>query len=138
MSENQVKLSYKIFLESEDVSQSRILSSTSYVRNLLKNCTNHYFQNAEIDDESDLDDFVLRLYLESDVEEEVCSAPDSAAGFVADMAELLDAIAQAQSYMDMEGSFSISYQGETESYSFTSESGQDFCDFAEAAEDASL
>ena len=110
MSENQVKLSYKIFLESEDVSQSRILSSTSFVR----------------------------LDLESDVEEEVCSAPDSAAGFVADMAELLDAIAQAQSYMDMEGSFSISYQGETESYTFTSESGQDFCDFAEASKDASM
>lgn len=51
MAENQVKITYHIYLEAEDVSQSRILSSTSYVKNLFKNCGNHYFQGVDFDDE---------------------------------------------------------------------------------------
>ena len=66
MAENQVKITYHIYLEAEDVSQSRILSSTSYVKNLFKNCGNHYFQGVDFDDESDLDDFTLRLFVEQD------------------------------------------------------------------------
>ena len=50
------------------------------------------------------------------------------------MAEFLDAIAMAQSYLDMEGSFSISYEGVEEEYHFESEAGRDFCDFFDEAE----
>ena len=47
------------------------------------------------------------------------------------MAEFVDAIAMAQSYLDMEGSFSISYGDVEENYSFVSEAGKDYCDFGE-------
>ena len=46
-----VKIEYKIYLEAEDVSQSRIISSTSYVKNLFQNCGNQYFKGVELDDE---------------------------------------------------------------------------------------
>lgn len=126
-----MKITYKIYMEAEDVSQTRILSSTSFVKNLLKNCGNSYFQNAETDEESDLEDFVLRLYVESETEEEVCSSVEDRDAFIGDMAEVLDRIAQAQSYMDMEGSFSIEYDGRKEAYTFTSEEGMDYCNFEE-------
>lgn len=126
-----MKIIYKIYMEAEDVSQSRILSSTSFVKNLLANCGNTYFHDAQIDDESDLEDFALRLYVEKEIEEEVCSASEDAEAFIGDMAEVLDHIAQAHSYMDMEGSFLIDYNGKTEAYTFTSEEGMDYCDFAE-------
>lgn len=129
-----MKLTYKIYLEAEDVSQSRILSTTSYFKNLFVNCTNHYLQAANVDDECDMDDFTLRLYVEETIEEENCSHPEDAKAFLADMAEFLDAIAMAQSYLDMEGSFSISYEGVEEDYTFASEAGKDFCDFFDGVE----
>ena len=42
MADNSLKISYKIYLEAEDISQSRISSTASYVSNLFKNC-NSYF-----------------------------------------------------------------------------------------------
>ena len=110
MAENQVKITYHIYLEAEDVSQSRILSSTSYVKNLFKNCGNHYFQGVDFDDESDLDDFTLRLFVEQEILEEECSVEADAKDFPADMAEFLDNIAQAHSFLDMEGDFTVEYQ----------------------------
>ena len=59
-----MKMKYKIFLEAEDVSQSRILSCASYMKRVLESCNNPYISRAELDDESDLDDFVLRLFVE--------------------------------------------------------------------------
>lgn len=135
MAADKVNISYKIYLEAEDIAQSRILSTTSYVKNLFQNCTNRYLQNASVDDESDLDDFVLRLYIEENIEEESCTAPEEAKAFPGDMAEFLNAIALAQSYLDMEGSFALSYQDVTVAYTFTSESGSDFCNFEEKAKD---
>ncbi len=68
-----MKMEYKIFLEAEDVSQSRILSCASYMKRVLESCNNPYISRAELDDESDLDDFVLRLFVEEEIEEK--SAP---------------------------------------------------------------
>ena len=68
MADNSLKISYKIYLEAEDISQSRISSTASYVSNLFKNCTNSYLQKAEVDNESDMDDFTLRLYIDEKVE----------------------------------------------------------------------
>ena len=64
-----MKMEYKIFLEAEDVSQSRILSCASYMKHVLESCNNLYISRAELDDESDLDDFVLRLFVEEEIEE---------------------------------------------------------------------
>lgn len=130
----EIKITYKIYLEAEDVSQSRIMSTTSYFKNLFKNCTNHYLQAAEVDDECDMEDFTLRLYVEETIEEEKCSHSEDAKAFLGDMAEFLDAIAMAQSYLDMEGGFSVSYEGVEEEYTFASEAGKDFCDFFEVEE----
>ena len=87
MADNSLKISYKIYLEAEDISQSRISSTASYVSNLFKNCTNSYLQKAEVDNESDMDDFTLRLYIDEKVEEEACSSPECAEGFLENIAE---------------------------------------------------
>ena len=58
-----------------------------------------------MDNESDMDDFTLRLYIDEKVEEEACSSPECAEGFLENIAEFLDAIAAAHSYLDMEGKF---------------------------------
>ena len=70
-----MKMEYKIFLEAEDVSQSRILSCASYMKRVLESCNNPYISRAELDDESDLDDFVLRLFVEEEIEEKECTNP---------------------------------------------------------------
>lgn len=124
-----MKLNYKIFLEAEDVSQTRILSCASYMKNMLANHKNPYISRAVLDDESDMDDFVLRLFVEESVEEETCANQEMAEGFIDDMAELVTEIAQAHSFLDMEGSFSIAYEGESLAYAYTSTSGDDGCDF---------
>lgn len=128
MADNSLKISYKIYLEAEDISQSRISSTASYVSYLFKNCTNSYLQKAEVDNESDMDDFTLRLYIDEKVEEEACSSPECAEGFLENIAEFLDAVAAAHSYLDMEGSFSISYHGVEDTFRFRSEAGSDLCD----------
>ena len=40
MADNALKIEYKLYLEAEDVSQSRILSSASYLENVLHNHAN--------------------------------------------------------------------------------------------------
>lgn len=128
---NSLKLTYKIYLEAEDISCSRIASTTSYFKNLFQSCTNSYLQKAQVDDECDMDDFTLRLYVEEKIEEEPCQNPEDARAFLGDMAEFVDAIAMAHSYLDMEGSFSVAYGDMEENYRFVSEAGKDYCDFVE-------
>ena len=70
MSDNKLKIQYKLYLEAEDVSQSRILSCASYLENALQHHTNPYISCAEIDNESDLDEFEVRLYVDEVIEEE--------------------------------------------------------------------
>ena len=126
-----LKISYKIFLEAEDISQSRIASSTAFVKNAVKNHKNPYINRADFDDESDMDDFVLRLYADETIEEKECANREAAEGFIDNLAELLDEIAHLHSFLDMEGSFSVAYEGETLSYAFTSERGEGVCSFQE-------
>jgi hypothetical protein len=126
-----LKLSYKIFLEAEDVSQSRILSCTSYLNKVVDTHRNPYIRRAVIDNENDMDEFVLRLYIDETVEEETCTGREDAEGFVDELAALLNDLAHAQSFLEMEGSFAIDYEGEHLSFSFTSEAGASACDFKE-------
>lgn len=127
----QLNIKYNIYLEADDVAQSRILSSIAFVKNLMANCSSSYFKNAAVDDESDLDEFVLRFYIENEIHEAECAAAEQARAFVPDMAEFLDTIAAANSFMDMEGSFFWEYEGEKKAYQFRSEGGTDYCDFEE-------
>ncbi len=124
-----MKINYKIFLEAEDVAQTRIMSCTSYVKNILANHKNPYISRAVVDDESDMDDFVIRLFVEETIEEADCASQEMAEAFVDDMAELVTELAQAHSFLDMEGSFSIAYEGESLAYAYTSSSGDGGCDF---------
>lgn len=126
----QVIITYKIYLEAEDVSQSRIQSCKKFVKNLFAECTNHFFQNVEVTDESDMDDFTLRLYVDHKVEE-VCEDLEDARNFCGDMAEFLDRIAMAQSFLDMEGEFAMECDGEKRAYHFQSESNADYCEWEE-------
>lgn len=128
---DSVKITYKIFLEAEDVSQTRILSCASYMKNVLAKNKNSYISRAVLDDESDMDDFVLRLYVDEEIEEENCSNAEMAESFAFDMAEFLTETAEAHSFLDMEGSFSVSRGGENASYEFISGAGDDGCDFKE-------
>lgn len=122
----------KIFLEAEDVSQSRIMSSASSVKAMLEQSPNAYLKTLELEDESDMDEFALRLYIQKEETEEKCSDDESAKGFLDDAAELLAEIAHVHSFLDMEGSLKSEYQGEKEAYTFHSESGSLFCEFDEA------
>ena len=61
----QLEISYKIYLEADDIGQSRIYSSISFVKNRMENSRSVYFKNASFDDESDLDAFTLRFYVEN-------------------------------------------------------------------------
>ena len=116
----QLSIIYKIYLEADDISASRIKSCTAFMRRLLEGSRN-----------SDLDEFTMRFYIENSIHEDVCVSTDDAESFVLDMAELLDKAASAQSYMDMEGSFSWEYDGRQKKYRFRSESGQDYCEIVE-------
>lgn len=132
MADKKITIQYKIYMEAEDVSQSRILSCSSFVQNLFENCGSPCFCNVKVDNESDMDDFTLRLYVDHTVTEEITEV--EAGNFCGDMAEFLDKIAMAQSFLDMEGSFMVDVEGKKESYKFTSESNQDYCEFDEIAE----
>ena len=57
----QLEISYKIYLEADDISQSRIHSSIAFVKNRMESCRSVYFKNAAYDDESDMDAFMLRF-----------------------------------------------------------------------------
>lgn len=126
-----LKISYKIYLESEDVSQSRIQSCTSFVNDIITNHKNPYLGRTQITNENDLDDFVLRLYADEEIEEDECSSENDAKAFIDDMVDLLFDIAHMHSFLDMEGSFSVELNGERKTYVFRSESGDSLCDFEE-------
>lgn len=130
MAEQTLKISYKIYMDAEDVSQSRILSCVSNVESMIKNHKNTYIKQAEFDNESDMEDFVLRFYVEEQIEEEDADT-DQAEAFLDELAELLDEIAHAHSFLDMEGSFSIDFAGEHIAYTFSSEAGDGLCEFIE-------
>ena len=124
MADNALKIEYKLYLEAEDVSQSRILSSASYLENVLHNHANPYIKCAQIDNESDLDEFELRLYVDEMIEETDCTNVDAAEAFLDEFADVLSEIAHIHSFMDMEGSFSVSFEGEHIAYDFRSEPGR--------------
>lgn len=128
---DKLKITYKIFLEAEDVSQSRIASCTAFVKKAFKNHKNPYINRAEFDDESDMEEFALRLYADETIKEEECANREAAEGFVDNFAELLDEIAHLHSFLDMEGAFAITYEGEALSYTFSSERGYGTCSFQE-------
>ena len=111
MADNALKIEYKLYLEAEDVSQSRILSSASY-----------------------LDEFELRLYVDESIAETDCTNADAAEAFLDEFADVLSEIAHIHSFMDMEGSFSVSFEGEHIAYDFRSEPGDGMCDFMERKE----
>ena len=94
---------YKIYLEAEDISQSRIHSSVAFLKNRLEHSRNGYLNSAVFEDESDLDAFVLRFYVENEVQEESCLSPEHAESFIIDLAEILDDTAAAHSFMELEG-----------------------------------
>lgn len=125
----QLKINYKIFFEAEDVSQTRIMSCAAYVKNVLANHKNPYINCAVVDDESDMEDFIVRLFVEETIEEETCTNREMAEAFIDDMAELVTEMAQAHSFLDMDGSFSIKYGDDALAYSYTSVSGDAGCDF---------
>ncbi len=131
MANGKLVIEYKIYVEAEDVAQSRILSSESYIRKSLAAHKNPYIAQAEVDNESDLDEFDLRVYVDEHIEEEECTNVDAAEGFLDEMAELLTEFARMQSYADMEGSFAISFEGEEIAYKFVSEAGECVCEFIE-------
>jgi len=118
-------------MEAEDILQSRIQSCARFVRSILQNSENRYVRDVSVDDESDLDAFVLRLYAQKEISEETCLSPEDAGNFALDIAGILEDIAAAHSFLDMEGSFSVEYEGEKKAYRFSSEGGQDYCDIEE-------
>ena len=123
MSNGKLVIDYKLFFEADDIAQTRILSSESYIAKSLSAHKNPYIARAKADRESDLDEFLLRLYYDEHIEEAECADVDAAEGFLDELAELLTEIARMQSYLDMEGSFSISFAGEQIAYRFASEAG---------------
>jgi len=131
MGSGKLVIEYKLFFEGDDIAQTRILSSESYIKKSIALHKNPYIARAEADSESDLDEFLLRVYYNEHIEEEECANADAAEGFLDELAELLVEIARMQSYLDMEGSFSISFAGEQIAYRFVSEAGDAICNFEE-------
>lgn len=125
------EMNFKIYLEADDVGQSRIHTSTAFLKNRLENSRNSYLHGAAYEDECDLDAFALRFYVEQEIREEACASPQDAEDFVLDLAEILDAVAAAHSFLDLEGEFSWKFHGENKRYTFRSEGGSDNCDFVE-------
>ncbi len=78
MEQRKLEIRYKIYMEAEDISQSRIHSSVAFLKNRLENSSNKYLKNASFDDESDLDAFMLRFYVENEIIETTCSSPEDA------------------------------------------------------------
>ena len=125
---NQLSATYKIYLEAEDVSFSRIQSSVTFVKNLLAGSSNSYLRQSVIEDESEPGEYTLRCSIAGDIREAECTSQEDAGGLAFDLAQSLETIAGANSYMEMEGSLSWQYGTERKNYKFRSESGQDYCD----------
>lgn len=128
---NPLKLELKLYLEAEDISQSRIMSCRSFMKQQIQSSVNHYIRQLEMEDECDMDDFIVRLYFDETIEEDDCTSEESAKGFVDDVVDLLSETAHMQSFLEMEGSFRVEYQDLKKSYKFHSESGDSYCDFEE-------
>ena len=60
--------------------------------------------------------------------------PAAETPFLDEFADVLSEIAHIHSFMDMEGSFSVSFEGEHIAYDFRSEPGDGMCDFMERKE----
>lgn len=128
---NPLKLELKLYLEAEDISQSRIMSCRSFMSQQIKSSVNPYIRKLNMEDECDMDDFIVRLYFDEAIEEEECTSEESAKGFIDDVVDLLSEIAHMQSFLEMEGNFMVEYQDLKKSYKFHSESGDSYCDFDE-------
>ena len=70
MADKKLVIDYKLFFEADDIAQTRILSSESYIKKSLAAHKNPYIAIAEPDSETDLDEFLLRLYYAEHIEEE--------------------------------------------------------------------
>ena len=123
MGNGKLQINYKLYFDAEDIAQTRILSSESYIKKSIAMHKNPYIAGAKTESDSNLDEFYLQLYVEGAVEEMECADVDAAEGFLDEMAELLVEFARMQSYIEMEGDFSISFAGEQISYHFESEAG---------------
>lgn len=129
MSANTLKVKYHIYMEAEDISQTRILSAASYIKEKLESYSSSFIKEAQIADESDLDDFILRLYI--NVSEEVENAAEEAADvFVDEFLDLIEEIAHVQSFMEMEGSCLAEVAEQKEEFTFTSEAGTGHCEYS--------
>ncbi len=125
------EMKFKIYMEAEDIGQSRIHTSIAFLKNCLENSRNSYLHGADYDDASDPDAFILRFYAEKEIREEDCASCQDALDFVMDLAQILDSAAAAHSFLDLEGEFSWKFRGEDKQYTFRSEGGSDVCDFIE-------
>ena len=114
------EMKFKIYMEAEDIGQSRIHTSIAFLKNCLENSRNSYLHGADYDDASD-----------PEIREEDCASCQDAFDFVMDLAQILDSAAAAHSFLDLEGEFSWKFRGEDKQYTFRSEGGSDVCDFIE-------
>lgn len=130
----EFSLSYQICLEAEDVSVSRIQSSVAFIKNLLAGSGNYYLKNAKAEDESSLDEYVLRIYLQDKIQQTECIQQEDAKSFAFDLAQLLEDVAGAHSYLAIEGRLSWKYGADSKSYRFCSESGMDYCDICDLSD----
>ncbi len=69
-----MKMEYKIFLEAEDVSQSRILSCASYMKRVLESCNNPYISRQNLMTRA-IWMICVRLFVEEEIEEKECTNP---------------------------------------------------------------
>ena len=69
--------------------------------------------------------------MEEGIEGKEGTNPARVESFIEDMAELVTGIAEAHSFRDLEGSFSVTWKGATSAYAFVSPGGDDGCDFQE-------
>lgn len=128
MSMNQIKFNCKIYLEAEDVAQTRILSTTSAVKAVFNNSKNPYISAMVVEADNNMEDFILRICISAEVEE-VCKDEANAQMLAPHLAELLLDLVQAHSYLEIKGDISVACGELEEAYRITSEGGDSFCDF---------
>ena len=125
MSHTNVEFCCQVSMEAEDVSQSRILSTTSYVKNRLQQAAAECIRQLQTEDTSDLEEFAVRIYLGDTV---TCEMEAEDAEMIApEFAEVLMDIAEFHSYLELEGTLSVTCAGETESYRIYSVGGDGYC-----------
>lgn len=134
---DRLEIHYKLFLDAEDISQSRILSTAENVKGYFAEHENRYISRAVVENDSDMDEFVLQISAIGDIVEEKAESAAEAESFLDEFAELAATLAHVQSFFEMEGSFSIQFEGESIAYTFSSPAGSGNCDFEETAFSAS-